>query len=60
MVKGNYYFPKSVCISLNCLELLVLMIQDKECDRISIEELADHPYITGDDFATATGSLFTD
>ena len=54
MDDGFYYFPKTVQVSVSCLEVLSKMLQDEEQNRIDIDELLAHPYFSSDieDFKT--------
>ena len=53
--EGDVFFPRSVQISLEGLDLLTSMMlqpkKDQETehpDQLTIEELVNHPYITGE------------
>ena len=44
---GRYHCRKSTMnkLSLECLTLILMMLQHEEADRISIDDILRHPYI---------------
>lgn len=50
--KGTYKVPNSLMLSLDCFSLINGCLRYNEDDRMSTEELMNHPYILKPDFET--------